>query len=170
MRLCLNCKSVVPTKAVVNGQKVSLQRRLYCVECSPYGKHNTRKLHIATPENASQVVNCQLCNRTYVWSRRSGHTKSKCNSCTANHKRQTRKLQAIAYLGGSCCKCGYNKSPRALSFHHKDPKTKSFGVSGNHCRSWEQVKKELDKCELLCANCHAELHETEERRVPGAVL
>jgi hypothetical protein len=170
MRHCLRCETAIPIKALVNGKKVSLQRRLYCLVCSPYGKHNTKKLHVTTPEQESAVVTCQFCSRRYVWSRRSGHTKAKCNSCTANQKRQARKLQAIAYLGGRCCKCGYDKSPRALSFHHKNPETKLFGVSGNHCRSWEQVKTELDKCELLCANCHAELHETEERRVLGGVL
>lgn len=29
----------------------------------------------------------------------------------------------------------------------------------NNCRKWEIVKKELDKCDLLCANCHMETHD-----------
>ena len=64
----------------------------------------------------------------------------------------------IEYKGGSCAMCGYNKCDSALQFHHKDPKTKRFVLSGNHCRNWESLKTELDKCELVCANCHSEIH------------
>lgn len=48
---------------------------------------------------------------------------------------------------------------RVLSFHHRDPSEKKFIISGNHCRKWEIVREELDKCDLLCANCHMELHD-----------
>ena len=66
---------------------------------------------------------------------------------------------SIEYLGGKCAICGYDKCLRALSFHHIDPSTKSFGISGNHCLSWEKIKNELDKCILLCSNCHMELED-----------
>lgn len=63
-------------------------------------------------------------------------------------------------LGGQCAECGYNKSIRALSFHHIDPDTKEFDVSNGHMMSdWETVVAEARKCELLCLNCHAEEHE-----------
>lgn len=66
---------------------------------------------------------------------------------------------SVDYLGGKCNRCGYNKCIDALDFHHINPKEKDFNFSENgHCRSWERVKKELDKCELLCANCHREEH------------
>ena len=48
---------------------------------------------------------------------------------------------------------------RALKFHHRDPLTKSFGIGGSHCRKWELLIKELDKCDLVCSNCHDEIHE-----------
>lgn len=64
------------------------------------------------------------------------------------------------YKGGKCIVCGYNKSQRALSFHHVDPKKKSFTLSERGLtRSWELIKKEIDKCVLLCANCHMEIHD-----------
>lgn len=67
---------------------------------------------------------------------------------------------AIEYGGGSCQICGYNKCRRALSFHHKDPSKKDFGLSAKGLtRSWEKTKIELDKCVLVCANCHMEIHE-----------
>lgn len=66
--------------------------------------------------------------------------------------------EAIEYKGGKCIVCGYNKSIRALQFHHLDPTQKDFGISGT-TKSFEKLKPELDKCVLLCANCHGEVHE-----------
>lgn len=67
----------------------------------------------------------------------------------------------IEYKGGECQICGYNKCPSALVFHHKSPKEKLFGLGHGNVYSWERTKKELDKCVLLCRNCHAELHAAE---------
>lgn len=67
---------------------------------------------------------------------------------------------AREYKGGKCMLCGYDKCSRALSFHHLDPSKKDFGLSERGLtRSWERIKKEIDKCILVCANCHMELHE-----------
>lgn len=77
----------------------------------------------------------------------------------ANRHRFDRKERMIAYKGGKCCVCGYNKCNRSLNFHHLDPNTKDFGVGSKHCLSWEKVKKELDKTILLCTNCHMEVHD-----------
>ena len=69
--------------------------------------------------------------------------------------------KAIEYKGGKCIICGYKKSSRALNFHHIDPSKKSFGISARGVtRAWIKVQKELDKCVLLCANCHAEVHDS----------
>lgn len=74
-------------------------------------------------------------------------------------RRKKIRLQAVAYLGGKCMKCGYNKYIEVLEFHHGDPTQKDFNVSRKgHCRSWERVCKEIEKCDLLCANCHREVH------------
>ena len=69
------------------------------------------------------------------------------------------KEKAIKYKGGKCCLCGYNKYNGALEFHHINPDEKDFNISKDgHVRSWERVRGEIDKCVLLCANCHRELH------------
>lgn len=75
-------------------------------------------------------------------------------------RRKKLRMMSIEYGGGECKLCGYKKSSRALSFHHKDPDQKDFGLSARGLtRSWEKIQKELDKCVLLCANCHMEVHE-----------
>ena len=67
------------------------------------------------------------------------------------------KNKLVEYKGGKCEKCGYNKCIDALEFHHKDPNQKDFSIGG---KSWsfEKLKNEVDKCILVCANCHREIH------------
>lgn len=72
-------------------------------------------------------------------------------------RRRKIKLLAIEYKGGKCSICGYYKYPGALDLHHIHGK-KSFGIGDKgYTRSWETVKRELDKCILVCANCHREI-------------
>jgi 5-methylcytosine-specific restriction endonuclease McrA len=59
---------------------------------------------------------------------------------------------------GSCQVCGYKKSLGALSFHHKNPDEKDFQISSKSY-AYEKLKKEVDKCILVCSNCHIEIHE-----------
>ncbi len=58
----------------------------------------------------------------------------------------------------NCERCGYNKCIGALEFHHLDPTIKDELVCRS--RSFEKAKKEMDKCVLLCSNCHREEHES----------
>jgi 5-methylcytosine-specific restriction endonuclease McrA len=72
-------------------------------------------------------------------------------------RRKRLKEMAVQYKGGKCGICGYNKCIEALEFHHL--KGKDFGLSSRGItRSWRKVKNEIDKCILLCANCHREIH------------
>ena len=68
------------------------------------------------------------------------------------------KQKLVDYKGGSCQVCGYNKSLRALHFHHNNPNEKDFSISGK-ALSFERLKVEVDKCVLVCANCHSEMHD-----------
>ena len=80
------------------------------------------------------------------------------NKFYVDRRRKAIKAKAIAYKGSKCERCGYDKCMAALDFHHRNPKEKEFGISSSgHSRSWERVRKELDKCELVCSNCHREL-------------
>lgn len=69
------------------------------------------------------------------------------------------KERAVYIMGGKCQCCGYNKSIRALHFHHVDASTKKFSISSGVTRNWEDTLYELRKCVLVCANCHMEIHD-----------
>jgi 5-methylcytosine-specific restriction endonuclease McrA len=74
-------------------------------------------------------------------------------------RREKVRLMAVEYKGGRCQVCGYDRCIEALKFHHLAPTQKDFGISHKgYTRSWEKVKEEVDKCILLCANCHREFH------------
>jgi len=66
---------------------------------------------------------------------------------------------AVEYKGGKCEICSYDRCADALEFHHNDLSDKKFGISEKgYTKSWEKVMVELNKCKLVCANCHRELH------------
>ena len=73
-----------------------------------------------------------------------------------------RKYEIIKSRGGKCEICGYDKCEGALQFHHLNPQEKEFTISQVNLNegefSFENLLKEVDKCQLLCANCHAEQH------------
>ena len=74
-------------------------------------------------------------------------------------RRKKIRQMAVEYKGGSCQRCGYNRCIDALEFHHSNSSGKDFSISEKgYTRSWTVVKRELDKCLLLCANCHREVH------------
>lgn len=156
MRSCKHdgCQNKIPATIKIDGKSRNLKNRIYCFECSPFGVHNTRKV---TEE--SKIYLCSLCNKTFNYKRGSGSTKVFCASCQVTRSRQKRKLLAVEYKGGACSVCGYNKSMRALEFHHLDPSKKDFGFSDGTQKSWDVQKLELDKCILLCCRCHAEVHD-----------
>lgn len=108
----------------------------------------------------TKTIQCKLCGKTIpetVTTKTKGHF---CGECRARLKKYALKAKAVAYKGGKCEKCGYNKNIAALEFHHKDPSIKDFGISYalDVKLPWEVLRAELDKCSLLCSNCHREEH------------
>lgn len=85
-----------------------------------------------------------------------------CKSCVcANRTDRARafKQKCVDYKGGECERCGYSAHNCALDFHHDDPSEKDFGIAyQRRTRFDEKIMAELDKCSLLCSNCHREKH------------
>lgn len=85
-----------------------------------------------------------------------------CKSCTTSqtiNRQQTFKIKCLEYKGNSCLVCNYNKYYGALEFHHLDPNEKDFSIGSVKLYQFnDNIKKELDKCVVLCSNCHKEVH------------
>jgi predicted transcriptional regulator len=94
--------------------------------------------------------------------RKAGSWCKLCMKAQVVERQRKYKQQALDYKGSKCQSCGYNKYPGALEFHHRDPSQKDIEMS-KFSRSplSEEGKKELNKCDLLCANCHREIHATQ---------
>jgi hypothetical protein len=74
-------------------------------------------------------------------------------------RRRKLKTMVVEYKGGKCMLCGYARCVWAFDLHHVDEQKKSFSMSVRGLtRSWDRVRREADKCILLCANCHREVH------------
>ena len=96
----------------------------------------------------------------YVLEGRGYYRCVKCRAYQVTKRRDRVKVKAIEYKGGKCERCSYKKCIPALEFHHVESEHKDFSLSGDgHTRSWEKIKVELDKCILVCANCHREIHD-----------
>lgn len=91
---------------------------------------------------------------------------TECKKCFNSRKTQIQqqtKLDAVAYLGGKCANCGYDRCIAALDFHHIDPNEKDRSYRKlMQIKFTPELQKELDKCVLLCATCHREAHHCPE--------
>ena len=101
------------------------------------------------------------CLTSEFYQRTSTRLAAYCKKCANNITTERMikfKLKCIEYKGGKCIICEYNKYYGSLEFHHLDPKEKEYTIS--HLRSNgfnDKVRQELDKCILLCSNCHKEV-------------
>ena len=114
-----------------------------------------------------KCTKCGINDRPYTVKTgvRKGKIQSYCKKCNKEQviKRQRKlKEKCTEYAGGKCSICGYSTYLGALEFHHLDPSKKDMRLSKFGRTSWEKNKEkimeELDKCVLLCANCHREVH------------
>lgn len=107
---------------------------------------------------------CKTCNRA---GKKVYNAKPPVRLSKRDASRKARRLNHIRlldYIGGSyiCNRCSYSNTCTApFDFHHIDPTTKHIGVGKMMQLSWTRVKLEVDKCELLCSNCHRIHHYNE---------
>lgn len=84
----------------------------------------------------------------------------RCKRCAVEavtKRRRKVKRLLIETAGGKCQRCGYDKCDAALQFHHRDRNEKGFAISAKQFIALEKGIEEIKKCDLLCANCHAEV-------------
>jgi len=167
MKNCLLCGDLIPNWIKIDGKRKNISSRKYCLKCSPYKKHNTKKLHLNS--NSEKFKKCKSCGKKQSIDKFRKRTDREnlrvpyCKKCQNKEmlirykKRHYKlKLKAVKYLGGKCHVCGYSKNIHVLDFHHKNPKIKKGEFI--KFKSEARIEKELDRCVLLCSNCHRELH------------
>jgi hypothetical protein len=157
MSLCKQCGEEVQTKG---------RRGAHCCfKCSPFkGKREKDRDH-AEHEIPNNLL-CLKCLTTqpksdfYRYPNNVPHQWCKtCVKAKALCSQHRFKLEAIAYKGGVCVECEKMPHPASMEFHHLDPSGKDFSISNSRTKTLnEKVKEELDKCILVCRNCHGILH------------
>lgn len=156
-RACLKCGMQIPVVIKLQGRNRNLQRRKYCLQCSPFGKHNTVALHIPRQIGTITSITCRLCDRPI---KNNSANRTRCMSCNTKIRRIRAKMAAVKLLGGKCQECGFSGHLAAFEFHHISGK-KEFAIGNVSNKSWPVIRRELKKCKLLCSNCHRISHASE---------
>jgi len=158
MPVCELCTKSFPNNLKIDGVWKMLNKRKFCLECSPYKEHNTRRLTEVKIVGVKKCLKCGEDKKLEDFYRNGKH--SYCVPCSKKdsfNRKQRLKEFAVEYKGGACQACGYNKCIDALEFHHENREQKEFSISSKtNGISLERLKKELDKCTLYCCRCHRE--------------
>jgi ribosomal protein L44E len=153
---CAFCGKHFTAKQVIDGKMRSLYRRRFCLDCSPFGVHNSSEV---PPGNldAADLIQHRLRRR-----RAKSYRSQK-------KRRREKKSKLVQASGGRCVNCGYAGAAAALDFHHRDGSTKEFSIS-TFSGSWAQLVGESKKCDLLCANCHRVGHAIDDANAEGGAV
>ena len=108
---------------------------------------------------------CLTCEQVFLATdNRAKYCGTKCRNNSPSKKIRTNEFQQkrreminAVKLERGCRICGYNAHAAALQFNHIRG-DKSFEISRDPKRAWSAVMSEIDKCEVLCANCHRKFH------------
>ena len=157
------------------GQKARLveARGGRCVDCGYAGTSMALEFHHRDPltkrfaiasfngpwaELLTESENCDLiCSNCHRVRHASDDIRTKGGEVVEYRRRS--KARAVAHMGGRCFGCGRNGLSAIFDFHHLDAADKKFGIGQDGIpRSWNRVVAELEKCVMLCANCHREVH------------
>lgn len=107
------------------------------------------------------MKNCSKCNSTGPFYKKGNRKSSYCTVCFNKYcmeRWKDKKQKSILYKGNCCLDCKQQFHYSVYEFHHLDPNSKDYNWSKLRMKSWSNICKELDKCVLLCANCHRSRH------------
>src|ERR1035437_1967897 len=157
MPACIICETTFPNTMEIDGANRNLQRRKYCLDCSPFGQHNTKQLHKESLGSKKCKVICQECAKEYIATTRFGKFCSKICQITFNWKiniipeilngecdNSKRLKQYISEISGyRCSRCNIDEwdgEKLVLELEH---------IDGNSDNNY------LSNLKLLCPNCHS---------------
>lgn len=140
-----------------------MQARPTCSKCgritSKSGEHQCQSIDLRAERQCAECKRL-LCSEGYERQR------NLCRSCTAkrynhlNNRTRTRERNAMrAVFGGACQRCGYSRCQAALHFHHLNSEEKRRYSRYDSGASPAEVRRHPERFQLLCANCHIEVHQ-----------
>ena len=159
--ICVVCSKEFHHVVIVNGKRKNILNRLQCLECNPFKSHKRYSAIGLKTTKKCNKCGVEKSKDEFYKRRENKGISSQCKECfkeLTNELQRDWKIKAVEYKGGKCVRCGYNKCVGALDFHHEDPATKEYALGSGRKRNFESMKSELDKCVLLCSNCHREEH------------
>ena len=159
-KVCIKCNDTF-TNVAPNNTYVDIRSRKYCWTCKPYNSSNNKVLEERTEKE------CNRCHKVLpieaFYSKTATGLRTKVTYCIGcmieyNKERELKiKIVLLTLRGGCCSVCGYNKNVFALDFHHRNPEEKEFNLA--HISGiTKAVLDEIEKCDILCSNCHREHH------------
>lgn len=162
-------KDILITLIDLNYSTYGLAEQLKCSQTNV--RYYLRKFGLNTNSHAVKniIKECIVCTKS-ISPPKIKFCSEKCSSEHKSNNRNSyncqqvrgndRKLKLIKYKGGCCEICGYSKNYAALLFHHLIPENKLFCINLRKCSNtnMKSLYIEVDKCQLLCHNCHYELH------------
>lgn len=146
--------------AEMNRSQTNIRHQLKKLGLKTQHKRYGSKYLPGDSDSAEVELDCAVHGRTLFRGRlrENGSYRYQCLRCgveNVDKRRKRIKLELVKEAGGECLKCGYDRHPRALHFHHRDAEDKEFMISAHMAsRSIDEIKKEAGKCDLYCANCH----------------
>lgn len=164
---CLDCDETVITNKLRCETCIKIRRAKLHKERKNYKEKGVPRTIIQTKDSIkiNQLSYCNRCNQELDENngyKRGDKYYTTCKACQQKYvsDRETGlKKCLVEYKGGRCERCGYCKNYAVLQFHHRDPTQKEFTISDYKISDFnDDIKDELDKCVLLCANCHGETH------------
>lgn len=179
-KVCRNCSNELPINEF---KKHGNSHRLDCKPCFLKKERNRRveRLKKINVEHANRVLSHQKeiefrgeCPLNNAWCYGCKEYKKensfapynfknngKCTECSSHNDIQRNrmlKLKAINYLGGKCSRCEFIGHYSSYDFHHVNYLDKEFNWNLMRKKSFSNLLPELDKCVLLCRNCHQMIH------------
>ena len=165
MKICTNCNENKPFSEFYRDKRVEDGFRSRCKECysaisKKYHQENAERMRSVwkkyRDENPDKV---RAAHKKYR-EKNSDKVRAAVEKCEEKN-RKINQAYIAKEKGISCMDCGATESKgkrKALDLHHRDPSTKEFDVSRYIGCPWETIKDEIEKCDLLCAQCHKKRH------------
>jgi hypothetical protein len=151
---------------IISNKSKHRAERIFCSECS-------KEIVVRVGRLAEHKGKCYDCNSKALGKARKGHIPWNKGNKTFDQKGYSRsrsnqirwgmKKKVIKHMGDKCQICDRKNLPIATyECHHVDPKTKLHSLSQLLTKGWNVIEEEIKKCILVCKNCHAIIHYSDE--------